>query len=436
MKSEGAVRHGREPARAAAPVAGFSGQPARHAVRERLVGVRAQELDLTPEPKIGIALSGGGARAIAFHLGCLRALDRAGLLARARVISTVSGGSVIGALYSLHDGDFAAFEVRVRQVLGRGLVRPALSAAVSWEGLKAAACGALLLAAAVVGAPTRLLATLGSGRTTASGPRLRRFASRTTIFQRGVDHALFRGAALPATERRDRPRWIALATELRTGSAFYFSASHVGSWRFGRLAPAAVTVAKAVTASAAFPLFLPALDEVHAFEQADGSKRTERVSLSDGGIYDNLGLAPFWPDRDPRVSLDVEPVDTIIACRAGDGLRTAVPHLFLLGRMAATVAAMHDRAQNATMKRLFDLRGDGRLARFALAYLGQDDSRLACAPQNLVPRAGVINYPTNFSPMPPEWVERLALRGEQVMLAVLQEHNPDLLPPDLRPDRG
>ena len=27
------------------------------------------------EPKIGLALSGGGSRAIAFHLGCLRALQ-------------------------------------------------------------------------------------------------------------------------------------------------------------------------------------------------------------------------------------------------------------------------------------------------------------------------------------------------------------------------
>ena len=31
------------------------------------------------ERKIGLALSGGGARAMAFHLGCLRALKKLGI---------------------------------------------------------------------------------------------------------------------------------------------------------------------------------------------------------------------------------------------------------------------------------------------------------------------------------------------------------------------
>ena len=35
--------------------------------------------------KIGLALSGGGSRAIAFHLGCLRALNQLGLLDRVSV---------------------------------------------------------------------------------------------------------------------------------------------------------------------------------------------------------------------------------------------------------------------------------------------------------------------------------------------------------------
>jgi NTE family protein len=48
---------------------------------------------------IGLCLSGGGARAIAFHLGCMKALDEAGLLDRVTAISAVSGGSVLAALY-------------------------------------------------------------------------------------------------------------------------------------------------------------------------------------------------------------------------------------------------------------------------------------------------------------------------------------------------
>lgn len=50
------------------------------------------------KPVIGLSLSGGGSRAIAFHFGCLQALHDLGILDDVRVLSTVSGGSVVGAL--------------------------------------------------------------------------------------------------------------------------------------------------------------------------------------------------------------------------------------------------------------------------------------------------------------------------------------------------
>ena len=62
-----------------------------------------------------------------------------------------------------------------------------------------------------------------------------------------------------------------------------------------------------MTASAAYPTFLPALDEELPFDKRDGARRSERVVLTDGGVYDNLGLAPLWPDRDASISLNVIP---------------------------------------------------------------------------------------------------------------------------------
>ena len=103
---------------------------------------------------------------------------------------------------------------------------------------------------------------------------------------------------------------IVNAAELRTGSAFYFTPNESGSWRLGRLAQPEVTLAHAVTASAANPMFLPALDESLPFDKRDGARRVERVILTDGGVYDNLGLAPLWPDRDPSVSFNVESPST------------------------------------------------------------------------------------------------------------------------------
>jgi len=52
--------------------------------------------------KLGLALSGGGFRAAFFHVGVLAQMGALGLLRHVEVLSTVSGGSIIGALYYLH----------------------------------------------------------------------------------------------------------------------------------------------------------------------------------------------------------------------------------------------------------------------------------------------------------------------------------------------
>ncbi|HLT46953.1 MAG TPA: patatin-like phospholipase family protein [Rubricoccaceae bacterium] len=55
-----------------------------------------------PRVKLGLALAGGGFRASLFHVGVLRRLAELDLLRRVEVLSTVSGGSIVGALYVLH----------------------------------------------------------------------------------------------------------------------------------------------------------------------------------------------------------------------------------------------------------------------------------------------------------------------------------------------
>jgi NTE family protein len=379
-------------------------------------------------PKVGIALSGGGSRAIAFHLGCLRTLYAEGILQRSRILSTVSRGSVIGAMYSCHVGTFAEFEGLVRAVLRRGFVVPSLRAAfTTLQGPKAAAAFVMLAAAWAWLTPFRCIASVISGNYRARELWMpRRFASRTTILQHAIDTLVFRGKRLGDLPI-DRPRLIAIATELRTQSAFYFGREHAGSWRFGGIDPAQIPVAHAVAASAAYPLFLPALDEFVTFRGRDGALQTERVTLSDGGVYDNLGLAPLWPDRDRAISIGVEEIDTIVACRAGYGLRTNEPSVFAKARMTAAFGAVHSRAQNATMKRLYDLKAAGRIRDFILPYLDQDDQRLAYPPPDLVRRISVDGYPTNFSAMTNEWIEKLSKRGEQLTLALLREHAPHLL---------
>jgi len=65
--------------------------------------------------KIGLSLSGGGYRAAAYHLGTFKKLKEMGILDKIDVMSTVSGGSIIGATYGLYGHDFDEFEKIMRK---------------------------------------------------------------------------------------------------------------------------------------------------------------------------------------------------------------------------------------------------------------------------------------------------------------------------------
>ena len=72
---------------------------------------------MTPKPKLGLSLSGGGYRAAAFHLGTLDALHKLGLLDKIDIISTISGGSITGAYYCLNKDNYPQFRAQLYQKL-------------------------------------------------------------------------------------------------------------------------------------------------------------------------------------------------------------------------------------------------------------------------------------------------------------------------------
>jgi len=384
-------------------------------------------------PQIGLALSGGGSRAIAFHLGCLRALDRLGLLDRVAVLSTVSGGSVIGACFHAHRGDFASFEAKMRDLLSEGLVARMARKLLSPLGAKVV--GAFLIVGTLgicVGLVKWLLKTASqvAPRSLATQVErfdvwspLHRFASRTSLLEAVLDDLLFKSASL--NDLPARPHLVN-ATELRTGSAFRFGTMESGSWRWGKLHRNDTRVAHAVAASAAYPLFLPAFDETLTFEKA-GELTKSRVILTDGGVYDNLGLGCLWPDRSGDTSLNLFPVDVIICCSAGYGLRQDPPSQFIFARMLSVFSTTFDRAQNASIHRLHEAQRSGKIKSFIFPYLGQLDRRLPDPPVNLVRREEVHAYPTDFSAMPEDCIERLSLRGEQLTRCLAQAYIPHLI---------
>jgi integrative and conjugative element protein (TIGR02256 family) len=387
---------------------------------------------------VGLALSGGGSRAIAFHLGCFRALRDRGVLDRIQVLSAVSGGSVIAAMYAYGQGSFAEFDRSVVALLRRGLqadiVRKLANPAVS-----ARMAGTIALAGTAAAATD--IARLALSRTSSTlglrnrgllrvikdlQPPLRRWSSATTAFEAVLRERVF-GSMQISGRRRDNVDVVLNACELRSGSAFRFGSRESGCWRYGTVDGNTVEVAHAVAASAAYPALLPALDEVVAFIDRNGVKRSRRVLLTDGGVYDNLGVTCLEPGSAGDVGHNRFTPEYIICCDAGQGIFQDYPVPYLWpARMARAFESVLRKAQNGTQNRLHILAATNQIKGFILSYLGQIDQRIPYAPPDLITREEVFEYPTDFVAMEARDIDRIAMRGEQLTRALVAYYCPEL----------
>jgi NTE family protein len=188
-----------------------------------------------------------------------------------------------------------------------------------------------------------------------------------------------------------------------------------------------VEVAFAVAASAAYPIFLPPFDRKWRFTTPDGEVE-RRVLITDGGVYDNLGIQVLEPGRDETKSIHTLPCDFIIACNAGHGqdIGAGVPLNFIL-RVSRSFEIVHRRVQDSSMHRLHHLKDAGKIKGFVLPYLGQQDAILPARPSTFVTRAEVLAYPTHFAAMSDEWLDKLSNRGEQLTKILVSEYLQELL---------
>jgi len=246
------------------------------------------------------------------------------------------------------------------------------------------------------------------------------------MFHKVLRRDVFPGLTM-SSPRRDGMEVVIGSCELRTGVAFRFGNRKSGDWRRGEMVGGDVDVAFAVAASAAYPIFLPAFDRTWKFRK-DNHESKHRVILTDGGVYDNLGVQVLEPGYDPEVSLHTFPCEYLVACNAGSGQESGdcVPMGFLT-RIAGSFGVVHRRVQDSTMKRLHHLNEAGLIKGFILPYLGQQDDRLPWKPSVLITREEVISYPTDFAAMSDEWIDKLSGRGEQLTRCLVSLYLRDLI---------
>jgi NTE family protein len=230
-------------------------------------------------PRIALALSGGGFRASVFHLGVLRRLAELGWLSRVDVLSTVSGGSIVGA--------FAV--TRWQQWIEAGADGQAFNQMIAQPFLDRIQRGNFIL-------EWLLRAPLWPLRKT-----IDRQFNRTQAAAELIDRWFFDG--LNCDQLPKRPVLVLNATSLHSIRSWRFTRGGLGDSRIGYSGwnGRPISLALAVCASASFPPVFPPLRIRRGRYTFSGSSYGELplpdfdfIPLTDGGVYDNSGMEALF----------------------------------------------------------------------------------------------------------------------------------------------
>jgi NTE family protein len=233
--------------------------------------------------RIALCLSGGGYRATLFHLGAVTRLNELGLLARLDTLSSVSGGSILSAFLA-----------------DRMQPWPAPGTVVPPDEFRAR-----------IATPIEAFCATN----VRTGPIVKRLVPWNWLRSDTAVRELAKIYESHVTKKRlgelgGHPRFVFCATDMVFGVNWMFDSAdpkvttraraREGDYQVGYRDGSEVPVALAVAASSCFPpVFNPLRRPVEPNEFSGGKYREDdrdalarAMSLTDGGVYDNLGLQP------------------------------------------------------------------------------------------------------------------------------------------------
>ena len=276
----------------------------------------AAPLDAAAQAVTAVSLSGGGYRAMLFHLGFLWRLRDAGILGTIDRFASVSGGSIVAGMLARRwrEIDWSDDGASFRKLVADPILE------MSQQSID--------VAAGLIG---RIPGLNGSWVT------------------RAYDRVLFGGTKL--TDLPDSPRFVFNATSLHSGKLVRMSKRRIADYTVGEWDPAGILLADAVAASSAFPpvlspvtiklagrRFTPFPDSVH------GANPPTKLYLTDGGVYDNLGVESVWKSA-----------GTIYVSDAGANFQYDPGGTFLMSSQALRVTfIMQDQVGALRFRRIWD----------------------------------------------------------------------------------
>lgn len=305
---------------------------------------------------LGLTLSGGGFRATLFHLGVIKALRDADFLRQVKVISCVSGGSILGAHLLANWNKYVnSSEEEFNQ-----LIRPLIE--FTQKGVRQRIQRRRL--------PQYLC------------PPLFNWRKRTIdLLLEEYQHLFGNTTVADCYKGANPPHVLINCSNLNKGELVSFSKEGLLYRRSGKtwlLRTALTRLATAVTASSAFPGFFTPMVVTENTIEADRDDWTKhafsREAFTDGGVYDNLGIRGLLEARQVweinghhgRDIFSVSDLDYIIVSNAGSPfewasrrqvsgslLRTALRATdIMMARILELELADLDRIQSASPAKL------------------------------------------------------------------------------------
>jgi len=367
-----------------------------------------------PSPGLALCLSGGGYRAMLFHLGVLWRLNEAGYLPKLDRISSVSGGSIIAGVLALKWPRLDFDPAGIARGFGKEII----------EVIRAQAGRRIDLDALLEG-----IFLPGS-------------AADKVI--KSYRKYLYGDATLQ--DLPDRPRFVFNATNMQSGALWRFEKPYMRDYRVGEVKNPKVLLAVAVASSTAFPPILaPVKLELKESDYTPGSGMDlqtapfmTKVYLADGGVYDNLGLETAW-----------KRYDTILVSDGGGHLEAdANPHLDWARQTLLVLDLIDNQVRSLRKRQVINalalreqLLAQGvppddkelNLATRKGAYWGirshiadyHLDSALNCPPDNT---SLLANTPTRMADTETQLQERLINWGYAISDAGLRKHVDPSLP--------
>lgn len=264
--------------------------------------------------KIGIALSGGGIRSIAFHLGVLKWMAENELMGKIDQISSVSGASLcIGLVMTLNNNKWPTDKEFLDEIL------PKMKKTILTNNIQHAAMLKLIFS-----------------------PHKWGWGARSNVLSTVINKKY--GINSMLSQLPDIPKWHINCTTFETGKGFKISKESMGDYRIGTTQNPKLKLADAIASSTGFPSFGGAFKLKLSDYQWVSDRKNANIQqhvykdlhICDGSVYDNLSLESLY--------------------RTGVGLQSCIDYL-IISNASGTFGQNNGKVNraNISIKRLLDI---------------------------------------------------------------------------------